>query len=119
MYTTLRLMRIKWKFSGDESLGMATVEYRDSPWYGIKPIPRMIQNQLGHLLEMKLIDLDRKILKVVQDLMEKRDRHIWIVVTLAVFLLLHIRELDAGRNILWSRYKDPVCPPSNSTIRYC
>jgi len=100
MYTTLRLMRVKWKFSGDESLEMATVEDRDSAWYGIKPVPRMIQNQLGHLLEMKLIDLDRKILKVVQDLMKKRERRMWIVVTLAVFLLLHIQELDAGRNIL-------------------
>lgn len=27
----------------------------------------------------------------------------WVVVTLAVFLLLHIREVDAGRNIFWSR----------------
>jgi hypothetical protein len=104
-------MRIKWKFAGDESLGMAAIEDRDSPWYGFKPVPRMIQNQLGHLLELNMIDLDRKILKGVQTLMEKRERRMWVVVTLAVFLLLHIRELDAGRNIFWSRHKDPVCPP--------
>jgi hypothetical protein len=112
MYTTLCLMRLKWQFSGDESLGMATIEDRDSAWYGIKPVPRMIQNQLGHLLELNMIELDRKILKGVQALMEKRERRMWVVVTLAVFLLLHIRELDAGRNIFWSRYRDQVCPPS-------
>lgn len=62
MYTVLRLMRIKWQFSGDKSLGMATVEDRDSAWYCVKPVPRMIQNQLGHMLELNMIDLDRKIL---------------------------------------------------------
>lgn len=110
MYTTLRIMRLKWVLSGDESLGMAAVEDRDSAWYGLKPVPRMIQNQLGHLLELNLIALDRKILRVVQGMIEKGERRMWIVVTLAVFLLLHIRELDAGRNILWTRYEDPVCP---------
>lgn len=111
MYTTLRLIKIKWKFSGDESLGMTAIEDRDSAWYGIKPVPRMVQNQLGHLLELNMIDLDRKILRAVQALLEKRERRMWVVVTLAVFLLLHTREIDAGRNIFWSRYVDPVCPP--------
>jgi len=36
--------------------------------------------------------LDKKILKVLHDLMRKSDRRMWIVVTLVVFLLLHIRE---------------------------
>lgn len=109
MYTAIRLMRIGWKFSGDESLGMAVIEDQDSAWYGIKPVPRMIQNQLGHLLELNIIELDRKILKDVQTLMEKRTRRLWLVTMLAVFLLLHVRELDRRRNIFWSRYNDSVC----------
>lgn len=108
MYTTLHLMRAKWQFSGDESLGMTTVEDTRSAWYGIKPVPRMIQNQLGHLLELNMIELDRKIVKDLQIEMMKGNRRMWIVVTLAAFLLLHIRELDAGRNISWSRYEDSV-----------
>ena len=92
---------------------MAVIEDRDSPWYGIKPIPRMIQNQLGHLLELNMVDLDRKILKGAQVLMEKRERRMWVVVTLAVFLLLHVREIDAGRILFWSRYTDPVSPTFN------
>lgn len=108
MYTTLRLISIGWRFSGEETLGMARVTDRLSAWYGIVPVPRMIQNQLGHLLELKMIELDRKILKAVQSLLEERKRCMWVVGTLAVFLLLHIRELDAGRNIYWRRYKDSV-----------
>ena len=87
---------------------MATVTDRFSAWYGIIPVPRMVQNQLGHLLELKMIELDKNILKAVQDLLEKRSRRMWVIGTLAVFLLLHIRELDAGRNIYWRRYKDSV-----------
>ena len=111
MHTSLDLMRKRWQFCDGESLGMATVEDRDSPWYGIKPIPRMIQNQLGHLLELNMIDLDKKILRGVQALIEKRERHTWPVVTLTVVLVLYIREVDAGRNVFWSRYTDTVCTP--------
>ena len=104
-------MKIKWKFPGDETLGMAAVEDRDSAWYGIKPVPRMIQNQLIHVLELNMIELDSKNLPGVQALMEKRERRMWAVVTLAVFLLLlYTRELDAGRSIFWARYIDLVCP---------
>lgn len=108
MYTTLRLLSIGWRFSGEETLGMATVTDRLSAWYGIVPVPRMVQNQLGHLLELNMIELDEKILKAVQKLLYKRGRPMWIVGTLAVFILLHVRELDAGRNIYWRRYKDTV-----------
>ena len=108
MYTNLRLMRIRWQFAGDKDLGMATVKERNSPWYGTKPVPRMIQNQLGHLLELNMVKLDKKISRDIQNALEKRQRRMWVVVTLATFLLLHIRELDAGRNIFWSRYVDSV-----------
>ncbi|KAM0794839.1 hypothetical protein BDR22DRAFT_814504 [Usnea florida] len=95
-----------WQFTGEENLGMAPVTDKLSAWYGTVPVPRMVQNQLGHLLELKMIELDGKILKAVQQLLYKRSRPTWIIGTLAVFILLHIRELDAGRNIYWRRYKD-------------
>ncbi|KAF2834182.1 hypothetical protein M501DRAFT_984603 [Patellaria atrata CBS 101060] len=106
MYTTLRLIRIGWRFSGEETLGMATIKDKQSAWYDTIPVPRMVQNQLGHLFELHIIDLDEKILKALHVILEKRDRRMWVVGTLAVFLLLHVRELDAGRNIYWRRYRD-------------
>ena len=101
-------MSLGWQFACKETLGMTVVRNRNSAWYGITPIPRMVQNQLGHLLELKMIELDREILKALQDVLEEKSRKMWVVATLAVFLLLHIRELDAGRNIFWRRYEDIV-----------
>lgn len=89
---------------------MATVKDERSAWYELIPVPRMVQNQLGHLFELHMIKLDEKILKAVQVILEKRNRRMWVVGTLAVFILLHIRELDAGRNIYWRRYRDSVRP---------
>ncbi|OAA60577.1 hypothetical protein SPI_05701 [Niveomyces insectorum RCEF 264] len=106
MYATLHLLRKGWQFAGDETLGMGVglVQDTQSAWFGRLTVPRMVQNQLGHALELHMAKLDRSILDAVHKLMEKRDRTMWVVTTLAVFLLLHIRELDAGRNIYWLRY---------------
>lgn len=109
IYTAIRLMRIEWKFSEDKSLGMAVIEDQDSTWYNIKPISQIIQNQLGQLLELNIIELDRNILKDVQTLMKKRIQRVWIVMMLAMFFLLYVWELDRRRNIFWSRYNNPVC----------
>ena len=108
MYTTLRLMRIGWHFSGHESLGMAFVSQIGSPWDGAKPVPRMVQNQLDHRLELTMVDLDGKILKEAGSTLEKKERKKWLILILAFFIILHIREIDAARNIYWKRYKDSV-----------
>lgn len=71
-------------------------------------MPRMIQNQLGHLLELKMIELDKKILLALREALQTRNRSSWISTSLAFFILLHVRELDAARNIFWGRYKDSV-----------
>jgi hypothetical protein len=55
------------------------------------------------------MELDGKILKGAQDIMENGKRHMWVVGFLASFFLLHIREVDAGDLINWSRsYPDLV-----------
>lgn len=93
---------------GCETLGMATVHDSQSPWNGITPVPRMIQNQLGHLLELQMIKLDKRILLTLQKALQTRNRSSWVFTSLAFFILLHVRELDAARNIFWGRYKDSV-----------
>ncbi|KAF1965719.1 hypothetical protein BU23DRAFT_488616, partial [Bimuria novae-zelandiae CBS 107.79] len=99
-------LRRAWKFAGNETLGMDTIEQEGSAWSGIRPVPRMIQNQLGHQLELHMMTLDKKILKGIQGMM--RDRKQWAVTTIALAILLHTRELDIGRNLYWSRYADPA-----------
>jgi hypothetical protein len=87
---------------------MATVYDSQSLWDGLTPVPRMIQNQLGHLLKLQMMEFNKKILQALHKAIETRSRSSWIFATLAFFILLYVCELDAGRNIFWSRYKDSV-----------
>ena len=89
---------------------MAPVKEMDSLWEGSKPVPRMVQNQLDHRLELNMVDLDRRILKEAGKILERRERRSWLIAVLAFFIILHIREIDAARNIYWRRYKDSVWP---------
>lgn len=101
-------MRIGWKFAGDEALEMSIIDDQDSPWHGMRPVPRMVQNQLDHLLELHVIALDKAIIREVNILLRKRQRSKWLITILAVFFLLHVREVDGARNIYWERWSDPV-----------
>ena len=101
LYTALRLLMIRLRFFGNESLGMLTIE-EDSIFYGFKFVPRIVQKQLNYALELKMMELDRKILKGAQDIMVKGDRRMWLVGFLALVFLLHVREVDVGRIIYWS-----------------
>ena len=87
---------------------MNTVHDSQSPWKGTTPVPRMIQNQLGHLIELQMSALDERILMALHTITQKRNRSTWVSTILAFFILLHVRELDAGRNIYWSLYEDKV-----------
>jgi hypothetical protein len=120
MYTSLILIMVECQFVDDgderETLGMPTVEDRDSAWYGSTPVPRMIRNQLGHLLELNMIRLNREVKKGLLKMAQKKDRKMWIVEFLAAFILAHTEEVDAGRNIFWSRYEDLVGLISDSEM---
>ncbi|KAI6508394.1 hypothetical protein MCOR10_010916, partial [Pyricularia oryzae] len=106
LYTALCLMSKGCQFLGVETLGMAPVLDSQSAWFGSTPLPRMVQNHISHCLEIHIAKLDAKIMRAVSSIFDKRSRNKWHIATLAVFLLLHVRELDAGRNIYWKRYKD-------------
>ena len=92
----------------DDYLDMTKVEDRDSAWFGCTPVPRMITNQINHRLELRIGELDSEILKEVAKLLERRERHMWVIGILTCFLLLHTRELDTGRTIFWRRFRDTV-----------
>lgn len=101
MYTAHRLLISGWQFSGDKCLGIAAVKERESMFYGFKYVPRMVHNQLNHTLELKMMELDKKVLKGARDIMVYGERRMWIVGFLALFFLLHIREVDAGEIVDW------------------
>ncbi|PVH72575.1 hypothetical protein DL98DRAFT_595887 [Cadophora sp. DSE1049] len=61
-------------FAGSEKLGMSQVADEASPWYGNTPVPRMLQNQLNYQLELKMAELDEKIMKSAMAIMKKAER---------------------------------------------
>ena len=117
MYTALVLMMKGCHFSrrrkertgiDDDYLGMSEVEDNFSAWFGCIPVPRMVTNQINHQLELRIQSLDSQIMKDVHRRLREKSYRSWIVDTITIFLVLHIRELDGGRNIFWQRYQDPV-----------
>jgi hypothetical protein len=109
LYTALCVMRSVWQFASDETLGMTAVEQPGSAWHGFTPIPRMIQNQLGHAMEKQMVELDQEILKSVDKMIRDKKLTRWPILFVTMAIILHTRELDIGRNIHWSRHGDPVC----------
>jgi len=62
MYIALCLLRIKWQFSSNKSLGIPTIK-EDFIFYSFKFVPYIVQNQLNYALKLKIMELDRMILK--------------------------------------------------------
>jgi hypothetical protein len=102
MFTILRLFRLGWDFSGNESLGIVTVKEKESVFYGFKHVPRMLRDQLNHTLDLKMMELDTEILKDARRILEDGKRDMWVIGYLVLFFLLHIREVYAGRLLYWS-----------------
>lgn len=94
------------KFSGQDVLDMEIVTEPTSPWFNQRIVPRMIKSQLVHFCELNVIRLDRSI-----NYQRRQGFQDPVVQVLVYFFLLHTRELDAGRNIYWSRYIDNVPHP--------
>src|SRR4051794_11657838 len=99
-------MRAGWHFAGRETLGMSVVRKPESPFYGAAPVPRMVENQLNHAIEVYMVQLEKDILHWL----ETSTNENWVYQFLAIFFVLHVREVDAGRNLYWARNLDPVCP---------
>ena len=57
---------------GDELLGMSVIEEPASLLHNTVPAPKVIQNQLDHLLEGKIYDTEEKLLKELQKLIRRR-----------------------------------------------
>lgn len=52
-----------WEIYSYERLGMDIISRMESPLYGSIPVPRVLQNQLDHLLEAEIVKTERYLLK--------------------------------------------------------
>jgi len=63
-----------WEICGHKRLGMKIVDRMESPLYESVPASRVLQNQLNHLLESEIIEIERRLLKNLQKLIKASDR---------------------------------------------
>lgn len=97
-----------WEICGHERLGMDTVDRSESPLYGSIPVPRVLQNQLDHLLEAEIVKTEQDLLKTLQKVIKASDRHAWVVTFLGIAITLHVMERDAWRLLYWVNHREEV-----------
>ncbi|KAH7317367.1 hypothetical protein BKA65DRAFT_113121 [Rhexocercosporidium sp. MPI-PUGE-AT-0058] len=75
MWAANRLLMKGWEISGgDEFLGITIVNEPSSLLHNTIPAPRVLQNQLDHLLERQIFETEHKLLKELQKLIRRHDR---------------------------------------------
>lgn len=112
MWAANRLLMKGWEISGgDEFLGMTIVNEPSSLLHNTIPAPRVLQNQLDHLLERQIFETEHKLLKELQKLIRRHDRGQWVVVFLALVIVLHILERDTWRLMYWVHHKAEASNP--------
>lgn len=87
---------------------MATVNDSESAWHGFTPVPRMVQNQVGHLFELRMIYLDRGVLPALQRMLERRGRPSWVVVAFVSVYPASRPGAWRRQKLFWGRYKDSL-----------
>jgi len=109
MWSANRLLMQGWSIvGGDELLGMSIVNEPASLLHNTIPAPKVIQNQLDHLLERQIFETEELLLKQLQRLIRRRDRGQWIVVFMSLVIVLHLLERDTWRLVYWVHHKQEV-----------
>jgi len=97
-----------WEICGYERLGMDIVGRLESPLYGSIPVPRVLQNQLDHLLEAEIAKTERYLLKNLQKVIRVSNRSAWVITFLGIAIISHVMERDAWRLLYWVNHQEQV-----------
>ncbi len=108
LWATNRLLMKGWEICGHERLGMGIVDRWESPLYGSIPVPRVLQNQLDHLLEAEVVKTEQHLLKTLQKVIRASNRSAWVIIFLAIAIILHVMERDTWRLLYWVNHQEQV-----------
>lgn len=97
-----------WEICGHEGLEMKIVDRIESPLHRSVPAPRVLQNQLDHLLEYEIVETERHLLKNLQKVIKASERNSWVVTFLATAIILHVMERDTWRLLYWVHHQEQV-----------
>ena len=87
---------------------MEIVNQKRSALYGSFPAPRVLQNQLDHLLEIEIAKTEKSLLKNLQKLIRASNRCVWIIVFVGIAVVLHVMERDVWRLLYWVNHREQV-----------
>ena len=107
LWTASCLLLKGWTITGEETLGMQTVEDTDCPLYGTVPAPRVLQNQLDRSLEVYIIAKEKELLKTIQRELRGGPQGLDVVSASAIFIL-HVLEKDIWRLMYWRKRREEV-----------
>lgn len=84
-----------------DSLGILPISSPTSPLVNQTPLPRVLGNQLDHLIERRIWQLEKQILSELQRRIFGRKREDWIRIFLTLVVLMNALERDSWRLYYW------------------
>lgn len=93
---------------GWETLDGCTVSDTCSPYYGKRPAPRVMQNQLDAIIEGYMATCETALLAKLEDSFKRAEQ--WPEVYATLMILMLILEKDIWRLMFWTRHPEEVCP---------
>lgn len=94
---------------GWQASGVEKVRDVNSPFYGIRPAPRVMQNGLDQVLESYVAELEKQLLQKILSIAKNRAKEaLRDKLFSAVLILLAVMEKDIWRLIYWVRHREEV-----------
>lgn len=92
------------RISGDDKLGVDTVDDPASPWYHYQPMPPIIIAQNECIVYTKLLrPMSVLVLKILQKFVGAKEKKYWLTIYLTTFVLLHSCSMITKRDAEYAR----------------
>ncbi|KAI5801776.1 hypothetical protein DFH27DRAFT_482070 [Peziza echinospora] len=101
LWTTHQLLLKGASIAGDETLRMTPISNPTSAMNGKTPLPRVLSNQLDHLLERRIWQAERQLLSELQRRILSRKREEWLRVYFCLAVFLNTLERDTWQLYYW------------------
>lgn len=89
-----------------DSLGIPPISSPTSPLANQTPLPRVLGNQIDHLIERRIWQLEKQILSELQRRIFGRKREDWLRIFLTLVVLMNALERDSWRLYYWVFHMD-------------
>jgi hypothetical protein len=85
-----------------DALGILPIPPSTSPQAHQTPLPKVLSNQLDHLLERRIWQLEKQVLSELQKRIFARKRHEWLKIFFTLVTFMNALERDSWRLYYWT-----------------